>query len=129
MAAGTVVMFAPDRDPADWIDVTPPAMSPRGGPVLQRRIAWAQLLQPVFDVDALGCPRCGGRRRILSAITDPTVAARILRCLALPSRAPPLAACLGGVGPPDSVGDVLFGGISEFDFDQSEPSDEDERGA
>jgi len=34
--------------------------------------------------------------RVLSAITDRTVAARILHCLALPSRAPPLATSLGG---------------------------------
>jgi hypothetical protein len=37
------------------------------------------LLQRVFEVDALCCPRCGGRMRVLSAITDPAVAARILR--------------------------------------------------
>ena len=31
----------------------------------RRRTAWADLLQRVFEVDALCCPRCGGRMRIL----------------------------------------------------------------
>jgi hypothetical protein len=56
-----------------------------------RRIAWADLLKRVFEVDALRCPGCGGRMRMLAAITDPSVARRILECLALSSRAPPLA--------------------------------------
>ena len=38
----------------------------------------------------LRCPDCGGRMRVLSAITDPSVAARILECVGMPSRAPPL---------------------------------------
>ncbi len=58
---------------------------------LPRRIAWADLLKRVFEVDALRCPACGKRMRLLAAITDPDVARRILACLALPPRAPPLA--------------------------------------
>ena len=57
----------------------------------RRRQPWAELLQRVFEVDALQCPCCGGRMRILAAITDPDVARRILMCLWLPPRAPPLA--------------------------------------
>jgi len=86
--------------------------------VLQRRIPWAELLQRVFEIDALCCPKCGGRMRVISAITDPTAAARILRCLALPSRAPPLATSRDGA----AAGDVSFGEIPEFDFDQSQSS-------
>lgn len=55
-----------------------------------RRIAWADLLRRVFEVDALRCPDCGGRMRLIAAITEPEVARRILECLALPPRAPPL---------------------------------------
>ncbi len=58
---------------------------------LARRIAWADLLKRVFEVDALRCPACGERMRLIAAITDPSVARRILECLALSSRAPPLA--------------------------------------
>jgi hypothetical protein len=55
-----------------------------------RRTGWADLLQRVFEVDALRCPACGGRMRVLSAITDPQLARRILECLKMPPRAPPL---------------------------------------
>ena len=87
----------------------------------------ADLLQRVFEVDALACPKCGGRMRVLSAITDPTVAARILRCLALPARAPPLATARENVGPPDSVGEFSSEVIPEFDFDQSRAYDDGDR--
>jgi hypothetical protein len=39
-----------------------------------RRYLWADLLQRVFEVDALCCPRCGGRMRMLAAITEAAVA-------------------------------------------------------
>ena len=77
---------------------------------LPRRIAWAELLKRVFEVDALRCPAWGGRMRLLAAITNPVVARRILECLALPPRAPPLA-------PAPAQSD------SGFDFDQSPSED------
>jgi hypothetical protein len=97
-------------------------------PISPRRLLWAELIQRVFEVDALCCPKCGGRLRVLSAITDPVVAARILDCLALPSRAPPLAISGDRAGHSDFDEDWV-GGISEFDFDQSQPSNESESGA
>jgi hypothetical protein len=51
---------------------------------------WAALLQRVFEVDALRCPRCASTMRLIAAIEDPAVAERILECLKLPARAPPL---------------------------------------
>ncbi len=54
-----------------------------------RRHSWAELLQRVFEVDALRCPSCGERMRLMAAITDPMIARRILKCLGLPPRAPP----------------------------------------
>src|SRR5882672_7579258 len=45
----------------------------------------------IFAVDVLECPRCGGRMRILAAIEDPSLARKILDCLDLPSRPPPVA--------------------------------------
>jgi hypothetical protein len=69
----------------------PPAFVPVVEPP-PRRMAWADLLQRVFEVDALRCPACGGRMRILSAITEPDLARRILEWLDMPSRAPPLGA-------------------------------------
>jgi hypothetical protein len=50
------------------------------------------LLKRVFGIEALHCPRCGETMRAMATITDPAVAQRILACLQLPPRAPPLAA-------------------------------------
>ena len=55
-----------------------------------RRMRWAVLLQRVFEVDALRCPRCKSTMRLIAAIEAPAVAERILECLKLPARAPPL---------------------------------------
>jgi hypothetical protein len=49
-----------------------------------RRPRWAALLQRVFEVDALRCPGCGARMRLVAAIEDPEVARKILECLDLP---------------------------------------------
>ncbi len=56
-----------------------------------RNYTWAQLMARIFAVDVLECPRCGSRMRILAAIEDPSVAGKILDCLGLPSRPPPVA--------------------------------------
>jgi uncharacterized Zn finger protein (UPF0148 family) len=98
----------------------------RAASTSHRRHPWAELLQRVFEVDALRCPRCGGRMRILTAITEAEVARRILACLALPTRAPPEA-------PPRAMADWIDGVTPEavapshegFDFDQSQPDEWD----
>lgn len=85
-----------------------------------RRLGWAALLQRVFGLDALRCPRCGATLRLIAAIEDPAVAQRILECIGLPARAPPLT-------PAASV-DVSSPRGSEieerWDFDQTPPDDE-----
>lgn len=48
------------------------------------RLPWAQLLRRTHGVDALRCA-CGGRLRLLSAITDKAVARAILAHLGLPA--------------------------------------------
>jgi len=52
---------------------------------------WAELMRRVFSVDVFECPRCKGRMRILYAIHPPEAIRKILNCLGLPSRAPPIA--------------------------------------
>ena len=42
-----------------------------------------------MGLDVLDCPRCGDRMRLVAAIEDPAVAARILEHLGLPARPPP----------------------------------------
>ena len=56
-----------------------------------RNYTWAELMKRVFLVDVLQCEHCGGRIKILAAIRPPTATEKILECLGLPSRAPPLA--------------------------------------
>jgi hypothetical protein len=55
------------------------------------RMSWARLLKRVFDIDIEHCPHCGGTLKIIAAIEDPAVIAKILAYLGLPTRAPPRA--------------------------------------
>jgi hypothetical protein len=56
-----------------------------------RPLAWAELLKRAWRVDALECPKCGGRMGLIAVILDPKVAAKIVRHLGLGTRAPPAA--------------------------------------
>jgi hypothetical protein len=56
-----------------------------------RNYTWAELMKRVWALDVLECPRCLGRMRILAAIHPLDATRKILECLGLPSRAPPLA--------------------------------------
>jgi hypothetical protein len=68
-----------------------PASVKKGGDCRPRNYSWAQLLRRVFEVDVLKCPRCGGRMRILAAINSAEAIHKILDCLDLPTRPPPIA--------------------------------------
>jgi hypothetical protein len=57
----------------------------------QRRLTWAELMQRVFEVDVLECPRCKGRRRLIAVLTDPEVIVPFLESIGVASRAPPVA--------------------------------------
>ena len=56
-----------------------------------RYIPWAELLRRVYDIDALRCPRCGGRLRMIALLMDPSAVRGILESLGLPSEAPTIA--------------------------------------
>jgi hypothetical protein len=56
-----------------------------------RRYSWAELLRRVYSVDILECDRCGAHMRILCAINPPDAIRKILDCLGLPTRPPPIA--------------------------------------
>ena len=90
-------------------------MGPRG-----RRLSWSELLQRVFGIEALQC-RCGKPMRVLAAITEPTVARRILECLGLPQRAPPLELASA----PEWAPDPWLEEPPSADFDQTPPEDWD----
>jgi hypothetical protein len=52
-------------------------------------VDWATLLRRVFDVNALECPRCGGKLRMIATLIEPPVITKILDSLGLAS-SPPL---------------------------------------
>ena len=54
------------------------------------RIDWASLLKRIFLEDVLDCP-CGGRRRVLADVQEPTDVAQYLQRLGLDSSPPPIA--------------------------------------
>src|SRR2546426_4919253 len=56
-----------------------------------RNYTWAELMKRVWALDVLECPRCQGRMRILAAIHSLDAIGKILNCLSLPSRAPPVS--------------------------------------
>ena len=66
-----------------------------------RNYSGSQLIRRVFDIDVTECPQCGGRPRILTAIQSPDPVRKILKCLGLPSRAPPIAPAR--TGDPDDL--------------------------
>jgi hypothetical protein len=80
------------------------------------RMRWAALLKRVFEIDALRCPRCGSTMRLIAAIEAPDAARRILECLKLPARAPPLAEVIRHPSEPPGLEDNWF-------FDQSAGAD------
>jgi hypothetical protein len=47
-------------------------------------------MRRVFAIDVLACAGCGGRLRFLATIEDPTVVAKILAHLGLPTAGPAL---------------------------------------
>ena len=62
----------------------------------ERRYAWAELLKRVYSLDALKCDCGGGKMRILCAIHSSDAIQKILDCLGIPSRPPPISpAALG----------------------------------
>jgi hypothetical protein len=89
---------------------------------IHHRHRWAELLQRVFEIDALRCPRCGSRLRLIAAIEDPAVARRILECLKFPARAPPLEPASRAAIPAESIDPDRDAG---WHFDQSRPAAKD----
>ena len=47
------------------------------------RKSWAHLIQKIYEVDPLLCPRCFSEMRVISVIEDPDVMEKILKHLGL----------------------------------------------
>jgi len=56
-----------------------------------RNYCWAELMRRVFGLDVLKCAECGGRMRILCAINVQEAIKKILDCLGIPSKPPPIS--------------------------------------
>jgi hypothetical protein len=126
-----LVPMLPKSSPTTDCNPAPDPPPPRRPPS-ERRLRWAELLKRVFELDALRCPVCAGKMRVLTAITQPDVARRILKCLSLPPRAPPIAPATLLVEQPRELPgmdalDVSSQAGPEFrrDFDQTPPEDWD----
>ena len=88
-----IVPTAPDNDAGDGLCPHAPRTDASGNrsATRSRNYSWAQLMRRVFEIDVLECPQCGGPLRVLAAIQSPGAIRKILDCLGLPSRAPPIA--------------------------------------
>ena len=104
--AGTGAESSPHADDLQLVPETPhgatnpasetatslePAASPSQDSRHDPNYAWAELMKRVWALDVLECPRCIGRMRVLAAIHHPDATRKILQCVGLPSRAPPIA--------------------------------------
>jgi hypothetical protein len=68
---------------------TPPDTGPTApAPARASRLPCAWLLARGFAVDALRCPRCGGRLRLIAALTDPDSSRTYLTGVGLPADPP-----------------------------------------
>ena len=56
---------------------------------------WAELLQRCFAIDVLACPRCGGRMRLVTLVTEAASVRRFLRGLGESTTAPARAPARG----------------------------------
>jgi hypothetical protein len=63
-------------------DLTPSILEPEGSSSEYRK-NWARLIQKIYEVDPLTCPKCRGRMRILAFIEDEEVIKKILKHLGL----------------------------------------------
>ena len=81
------------RKKQDQDGLIPSILEPDGSSREHRR-NWARLIQKIYEVDPLKCPKCQGRMRILAFIEDPEIIKKILKHLDLwdlKARPPPRA--------------------------------------
>jgi len=47
--------------------------------ITKPNLTWAQLIQEIYEVDPLTCPKCQGRMKIISFIEDEEVIEKVLK--------------------------------------------------
>jgi len=75
-------------------DAIPCILEPQGN-VKAFRKSWSRLIQKIYEVDPLVCPKCQGTMRIISFIEDPSVIRDILNHLGLWLHHQKLTPCQG----------------------------------
>jgi len=65
------------------LDDTIPAVMPNDLSSKESRQNWARLIQKIYEVDPLVCPKCQGEMKIISFIEELDVIKKILRHLDL----------------------------------------------
>ena len=87
------IVPGPKEEVKEEVEMSPESTSEGDPTPAQRRhrLAWAVLLARVWAIDVTECPACGGRMKILAAVTDPCSIRRYLEGVGLPARAPPIA--------------------------------------
>jgi len=81
------------RKNQDQDDLIPSILEPDGSSSEYRK-NWARLIQKIYEVDPLTCPKCSGKMKVISVIEDEDVIKKILKHLGLwdqKARPPPKA--------------------------------------
>ena len=81
----SAIIPSPPVNATHTAEVHPNTAHPSG----PARMSWARLLKRVFEIDIEHCPHCGGTLKIIAAIENPDVIAKLLAHLGLSARAPP----------------------------------------
>ena len=87
------IVPGPKEEVKEEVEMSPEITSEGDPTPAQRRhrLAWAVLLARVWAIDVTECPACGGRMKVVAAVTDPCSIRRYLEGVGLPARAPPIA--------------------------------------
>ena len=91
---GVLAPRARDRGrivPAKPVEESTAANGASSAPPCAHRLRWATLLARVFSSDLSACATCGGRLRIIAALTDSASIRTYLEGLGLPAVPPPRA--------------------------------------
>ena len=70
------------RKKNDHDELIPSILEP-GGSAKEYKRNWARLIQKIYEVDPLTCPRCSGKMKVISIIERPEIIKKILRHLGL----------------------------------------------
>ena len=91
---GVLAPRARDRGrivPAKPVEESTAADGDTSAPSCAHRLGWAALLARVFGADLSASAACGGRLRIIAALTDPASIRTYLEGVGLPAMPPPRA--------------------------------------